>query len=269
MAQRSYPWETTGPTVTFATPEQVEVTYRVAGFGARILAALLDHLVIFALSGILGLGILLVLINGGEELAYYLVSIWVVISFLINAFYFIWAELRGDGRTWGKRLMQLRTVMISGHGLTFGASVIRNIARLVDNTPLLWLVPLFSRGQRRFGDLLAGTLVINERQLEAAAEPEHLPAVTYRHLAERSFVLPTDATRKLYPDDLNLLDHLFSRLRALEGESDRRGLCISVARKYVERLSLAEQADAVEESPQRFLEELFLYLRDRFEGDRF
>ena len=216
MSNATYPWERAGPTVTFATPEQVEVTYRVAGFGARILAASLDYLVILAINSAIGIGFLLLGMNlGTSDPFFYLLAVWLVISFLTNVLFFVWAELRGEGRTWGKRLMRLRTVMISGHGLTFGASVIRNLARVLDNLPVLWLVPLFSPGQRRLGDLVAGTLVINERQEEPGAEPDDLPAASYRELVDKSFLLPAEATRKLYPDDLNLLDHLFSRLRTL------------------------------------------------------
>jgi uncharacterized RDD family membrane protein YckC len=269
MANPTYPWEKAGPTVTFATPEQVEVTYRVAGFGARILAALLDHLVILAINSAIGIGFILLGMNLSNPDPSFLFAVWLVISFLTNVLFFVWAELFGEGRTWGKRLMHLRTVMISGHGLTFGGSVIRNLARVLDSLPVLWLVPLFSTGQRRLGDLVAGTLVINERHEQVGAEPGDLPAASYRELVDKSFLLPAEATRKLYPDDLNLLDHLFSRLRTLTEENAREALCRSVARKYIDRLALAEQAASVEGNPKRFLEELYLFLRDRFEGDRF
>jgi uncharacterized membrane protein SpoIIM required for sporulation len=67
------------------------------------------------------------------------------------------------GQTPGKRLMSLRVVSEQGTPPTWMMSVIRNAVRLVDNFPLGYTTGtsvLIATGDRRIGDVLAGTVVI-------------------------------------------------------------------------------------------------------------
>jgi uncharacterized RDD family membrane protein YckC len=272
--ERTYPWEEPGERVTFATPEQVEVSYRVASFGARIAAALIDQLVVALFSAAVYAGVVLYAAGQQQPLRIGDVAFAAVVAtlivFALQLFYFVWSEMRHGGRTVGKKVLRLRTVMLSGHGLTFGASLIRNLARLIDVVPILWLVPAVMRGQRRLGDLLAGTLVISETEAEGGRVPVEVPlAASYRELAERRFFFGVEVLARLYPDDLNLLEHLFARARDGAGAERRQELQREVALRYAARLDLADQLGLVEADPRRFLEELFLLLRDRYESRSF
>jgi uncharacterized RDD family membrane protein YckC len=61
----------------------------------------------------------------------------------------------------GKFLMSLRIVSLNAHDLTVGRIVVRNILRIVDFLPVLYLVGLItvaaSRSNQRIGDMAAGT----------------------------------------------------------------------------------------------------------------
>ena len=260
--------------VTFATPESIEVSFRAAAFGTRVAAALVDLLILWLVTFVFWMGLVILAMNGvifrwsDPDALGYVFAATLVLSFLLQTFYFAWLELRYEGQTFGKRRMRLRTVMIDGRGLTLGAALIRNLARIVDHTPIFWIVPLLTKGGRRAGDLLAGTLVIDVSEAERLLTATPL-APTYRELLENRFVLPAGCEQKLFQDDLNLLEHLFGRVERLPSLAKRRQLLEGVARKYVDRLGMADQTGHVEADPRRFLEELFLYLKSRFEAEAY
>jgi uncharacterized RDD family membrane protein YckC len=73
------------------------------------------------------------------------------------------------GRTVGKLALGLRTIGIDGRRPTFTAVLLRNVFRVIDVFPGLPLVLLilFSPLRQRLGDVVAGTVVIVDRQGES------------------------------------------------------------------------------------------------------
>jgi uncharacterized RDD family membrane protein YckC len=162
--------------LTLATPEGVSVDLELAGIGSRGLALLVDQLIQWAL--ILALGLLLALLGRGE----WAFAAIVVLGFLINLFYFVPFEVLDQGRSPGKRLARLRVVQIDGSPVTFLASVIRNLLRIVDALPTAYgvamITVLASKRLQRLGDMAAGTVVIHDRPRPAPAA-EVAPTVRY------------------------------------------------------------------------------------------
>jgi uncharacterized RDD family membrane protein YckC len=260
MSQRRYPWESDGETLVLETPEQTKIEYELAPFGSRIVAALLDRLIIIGV--ILGICGPLWFLGFGSG---FVVAAAIVIYFLVSMFYFVWAEVAGEGRTAGKRRVGLRTVAATGHGLSPGASLVRNLARVVDDLPPFWLVPMLAPGRQRIGDLLAGTFVISQATTQRRQKSwiDQL-APSYRDLPERRFPFSPTAAEKLFADDLNLLEYLDDNLRGLRRQR-RAALLAQIAEKYIERLDLVESREAVLAAPERFLQELALFLRLRLD----
>jgi len=68
------------------------------------------------------------------------------------------------GKTIGKALVNIRVTTENGSSLTLGSSLIRNILRLVDWLPALYLVGIVgmivSNHRKRLGDRVAGTTVV-------------------------------------------------------------------------------------------------------------
>jgi uncharacterized RDD family membrane protein YckC len=158
--------------VHFITPENIEVSYELAGIGSRFIAAFVD----FVIQLLLILVVLLIggLLSGGLDGALFRgeASLWVtafvtLASFAIIFGYPVAFELAGAGRTPGKRLVGLRVVRDGGMPVDPYASIIRNLVRIVDLLPPMYGIGLlsifFNNQYKRLGDIAAGTIVIKER----------------------------------------------------------------------------------------------------------
>lgn len=262
-----YPWDPAGDVIAFETPEQTRVEYRLAGFGARMLAAALDLLLAGLVTlGLVALAVPVILLGGGtgspEAVLFALVAgaaglllLWSLLSAR--------GELRDRGRTWGKRRLGLQVLSLAGRPPGVTEVLVRNLARCCDVLPLLWLVPTMGATRQRLGDLVAGTCVVVDRPLAALATPVEWPAPTWRELAERRFDLPAEAAQRLRPADLDLVEYVLRRVQT--GALRRRmALLGPIATRYARRLGLPpELAARAEQDPRRFLGELGLQLRDR------
>jgi uncharacterized RDD family membrane protein YckC len=147
--------------VTFATPEGVTLELVLAGLGSRFLARLLDTVIQLALIFALAIG---VGVSGSPGWAQ---AIGAVAMFLVIFAYDIILETLNNGRTIGKLAAGIRVVGRSGEPVRFLASAVRNIARIVDFLPALYLTGTISmiatQRSQRVGDLAAGTIVARER----------------------------------------------------------------------------------------------------------
>ncbi len=172
-------------TMRIATPEGVSLELSLAGLGSRFVALLADTF----LQGVaLALVIVGLVVTDADRFAF-----GAVVAVAIFALLFVYPmafELAAGGRTPGKRWSSLRVVCDDGSPLTFRSSALRNVLRLVDILPGLYLVGAIAifatRANQRLGDLAAGTLVVREPRSAAVvaqasrpvepAEPGELPA---------------------------------------------------------------------------------------------
>ncbi len=131
--------------------------------GRRVAAAVIDSLIILLLLVVVAK----VLGDEGETKR----SVWAETSgspravfFLLTLAYFLAAELVW-AQTIGKRVMKIRVVGLDGAKLTPVAAVIRNVVRIVDWLPGLYIVgaiALFTIGNKtaRLGDMAAKTKIV-------------------------------------------------------------------------------------------------------------
>jgi uncharacterized RDD family membrane protein YckC len=121
-------------------------------------------------------------------------AISVVLFFVFSLLYGIVLEWRWRGQTIGKRLFHLRVVDVHGLHLQLSQIVLRNLLRVVDILPALYLVGavtcLFTRNCQRLGDLAASTIVARELQdetpdLEQVASAKYNSLLAYPNLAAR------------------------------------------------------------------------------------
>jgi uncharacterized RDD family membrane protein YckC len=157
------------------TPEYVEFDFVLAGLYSRLLAWLIDLGIVIALSVILFFLITLPMF----AFPGFASALFVVVHFGVDWGYGVALETLWSGQTVGKRALGLRVIGESGVRIGFYQALLRNLARVVDRLPALYLVggtvALFSRSHQRLGDMLAGTLVIRERRLaipSGLARPE-------------------------------------------------------------------------------------------------
>jgi uncharacterized RDD family membrane protein YckC len=158
------------------TPEAVALEFRTANLGSRILAYLLD-MVIVALGILAGLLAVALIGQASDVVAPDWVALTIVLVLLPGWWlgYFIAFETLWRGRTPGKAALGLRVVTREGAPVRFRHAAIRALLGLVDFLVLggffAVVFILLTRDNQRLGDLVAGTLVLRERSALAAPAP--------------------------------------------------------------------------------------------------
>ena len=143
----------------------MDITLRVAGPGTRAYAFIIDwHIrLLVALAWVLA-GLLIGLIVGAAFKKTTFPFLFVLPALLIYFFYHPVLELLMRGRTPGKRMAGARIVTLEGATPGTGALLMRNLFRLIDSLPVLYLVGLvcciFTTQRVRIGDLAAGTVLV-------------------------------------------------------------------------------------------------------------
>lgn len=240
--------------VQFETPENITVTYRLAGPGTRFLAFFFDSLIIIcafiALAAVM-VGLAFAFPEQAEAIGPYVFGIVFAIGFgFANIAYYAVFEWVNHGHTVGKRLAKIRVVADEGFSLTLSGVVIRNIFRLVDTVPLLWFVPVVTRKMQRFGDMVGGTIVISDRRATGSALRD---ALALRRPEEAVYTFGGDALGRLTEVDVLALD-LFLERRGRLHPDHRSSVAAKLVRGITRRLDLIEPDGTIEH--ERFLEDL-------------
>src|SRR3954469_23078018 len=157
-------------TIDVETPELVVFSYTIAGVGSRALAAGIDSLICIATIVLIMIGLAVSSTRRGVGATPGVFDAWAAAVFVLAIFCVIWGyyvlfEGLADGQTPGKRLLRLRVVRDGGYSVTFGASAVRNLVRLLDAQPgIFYFVGIVSavvtKSGKRVGDLIAGTVVV-------------------------------------------------------------------------------------------------------------
>ncbi len=157
--------------------DNVSLDLPLAGAGSRLLAGLLDYLIVGALAllwitlCIMSAGALTTASRGAGLVA---IALAVLGLFAIEYGYFAGFEIGTGGLTPGKLALGLLVLSRQGTRPSWVALLARNLVRTVD---LLVGVPLmaFDPAARRLGDRLAGTLVVYHDSPEAEASLGRVP----------------------------------------------------------------------------------------------
>jgi uncharacterized RDD family membrane protein YckC len=159
-------------TITILTPENVEVTYELAGLASRIRAAALDSfLQLMALAVVWTIIGTVLSLPRTSTLQSWLIALGILLTFVILVGYFLVFETRLNGQTPGKQLTGTRVMKDAGFPIDLRAAVIRNLVRLIDLFPGIYAIGVtsafFSSEYKRLGDYAAGTVVVRERPRSA------------------------------------------------------------------------------------------------------
>ena len=166
--------------LSIETPEQIKISYSVAGIGSRFYAALID--------GALLLPILLVgyyvigraILDLDERLGNWLAAVAGIATFALQWGYYMVFEIAMNGQSPGKRALGLRVIKAQGYPISFSDSAIRNLVRIVDVLPFAYgiglLTMLLNKNWQRLGDLAAGTLVVKDEG-KASPHPVNAPSI--------------------------------------------------------------------------------------------
>jgi len=217
----------------------VAIEFPLAGIGSRFIAIVIDYLIFgaaFLVLGVLAAIILPALHFFGGVSATWAAGIFFLIVFLLQWGYFALFEAFDHGRTPGKRVAKIRVIHQSGRGINFVEALARNLVRFVDYLPGVYAVGVvtifISNRNQRLGDMVAGSLVVRDREVDAPHWDHnssrtltlHMPEVapsapsSYSQAAglwgqapHLRVVLPAPALAKLSASDLEVLEGFFAR----------------------------------------------------------
>jgi uncharacterized RDD family membrane protein YckC len=190
------------------TPERVPLHFALASIGNRFLACAIDHtfqvlvLILIFVSGLIIANVSsTTLENTLASAPKWVYAIMIILIFLTFSGYFAFFEWIWSGQTPGKRWMKLRVIREDGRPITFWEASVRNLIRTLDMMPApfysIGLISVFVNGRdQRVGDMVAGTVVVREREAEAPAFTEVFASPVSDPALRRSFK-PVDFTASL------------------------------------------------------------------------
>ena len=160
------------PAIDAPSSTGIDATIVLAGPGARTIAFILDWIIrsalaltYFLLAAWAILGNLEFDVAAADEILWRLAG--VLPATIIYFCYHLILEPLMAGRTPGKRMTGIRVLTLDGRAPALGPLVTRNVFRLVDSLPVLYIVGLlfvmFGRRHLRLGDIAAGTVLAVER----------------------------------------------------------------------------------------------------------
>ncbi len=144
------------------TAQNVNIVQNVAGVGDRILAYLIDSLIIAIY--IIIIAVSFSAISYGDDMFW----VFILAIGLPIFLYHLLFEMFWDGRSPGKAVFKLRVVMLDGSKPAFSNYLLRWLLRMIDislTSGALALVTILLNGKgQRLGDIAATTTVISEKK---------------------------------------------------------------------------------------------------------
>ena len=254
------------------TPERVPLHFALASIGNRFLACAIDHALqaIAIILMVIGFTLIANYSSFGEQVTAapkWVQAILIVVVFLIFSSYFAFFEWIWNGQTPGKRWLKLRVIREDGRPVTFWEAAVRNLVRTLDMMPApfysIGLISVFvSESDQRVGDMVAGTVVVREREAEAPAFAQVFASPVSDPALRRSFK-PVD-----FVAELDALTE--SEIQVVETFLRRRWDLVDMARQWMAwRVSLPllyklrPRYDLATFTYEGFLEELLHRYRAR------
>ncbi|BAZ43815.1 RDD family protein [Chondrocystis sp. NIES-4102] len=245
--------------ISLQTPESVELEFTLAGIGNRSFALIIDYL-------ILGFSIILVWIitifliwqlapqifTDGilNRTIQWIWAIQSLITFAIYMGYFVFFETIWQGQTPGKKWTKIRVIRDNGKPERLPQAILRALLRPVDDLIGVFLITL-SAQEKRIGDLVAGTIVIQNEQVfksanfEISSEAENLA----KQLKIESEI------DNLLPEDFATIRDFLQRRQNIILQHQHQ-----ISRKLAEQVKDIVQLEEVPEgySNSQFLEAIYL-----------
>ena len=193
---------------TIQTPEGLDLDLTLAGLGSRMIAAVVDAILIGLLVFMVVFGASQLALSdlGGGILFQAFVTILIT---LVVLGYLVGFEALNEGRTPGKRAVGIRVVSSEGDSIGFLAAFLRNLLRVIDFLPAVFIVGaasiLFTKTNQRIGDITANTIVIRER----------LPHVEKAEMDQVAYSGDRWDVTKVTSDDVNVIRRFATRRHSI------------------------------------------------------
>ncbi len=253
--------------IKLQTPESVELEFTLAGIGSRAYALLIDYIVwaliwlVFLIAwSFLSIQIADIIetwVGSSSGAQLWLFSIMLLIAFALNVGYFVFFETLWQGQTPGKRYVKIRAIRDDGTPVRLQQATLRALLRPVDDLLFLGVFfIIFGKREKRLGDWVAGTLVVEEeRAIVSANFPLSEEA---QSLADW---LQTEADlARLLPDDFAVIREYLQRREGMTPEA-KYELSRRLARQVKDIIALEALPQKV--SANVFLEAVYLAYQEQ------
>ena len=263
---------TSDETLVIETPERVPLHFALASIGNRFIACAIDHTIqVFTL---IVMVILFAIIADVADLGSrvsnapkWVIAMLIILVFVLMSGYFAFFEWLWHGQTPGKRWMKLRVIREDGRPISFFEAIVRNLLREFDIMPFpfysVGLISVFSTVRdQRVGDLVAGTVVVREREAEAPAFAEVFASPVSDPALRRSFkpVQFTADVNNLTEQEISVVESFLRRRWDLK-DYPRQWMAWRVAMPIL--FKLRPQYDLSTFTYEGFLEELLHRYREK------
>ncbi len=258
--------------VTYQTPESVELEFTLAGIGNRAWALLIDYHIL----GLLSVGFLVVWSYfsfqtveiwstwfRNTDIGLWLVAIALLVMFLIYTGYFVLFETLWRGQTPGKRLCKIRVIQDDGRPIGIQQATLRSLLRPFDDTLCLGgFLIMFSHREKRLGDLVAGTFVI---QTQTPTVTANFPVSEQADDLAKQLLQSEADFSQLLPDDFAVIREYLQRRKAMSSQAKEK-LSLELAQQAKSIIALEKLPQAV--TPDVFLEAVYLaYQQEKLKND--
>jgi uncharacterized RDD family membrane protein YckC len=177
--------------ISILTPQNIELEYDLASVGDRIVATIIDRLILIAYV------IILIVVAMQGDFSGNIMQLYIFIASLPAMFYTLLSEVFMNGQTIGKRVMKIKVISINGNQPSFSQYLMRWLFRIVD----LWMtgsivaiiMVAVNDKRQRLGDIVAGTTLIKTTPRTTINETLYVP------VAETNY-------KATYPEVINLKD---------------------------------------------------------------
>ena len=244
------------------TPESVELEFILAGVGNRTQALTIDYLLwsftLFILLVFWGLIATELPWFRSESARLWLTAIQILIIFGVYIGYFVLFETLWRGQTPGKKYVKIRVIRDDGRNVGIQQSILRALLRPIDDFLCVGLLLiLFTKQEKRLGDWVAGTILIQEGQTVTAQNID----VSAAAVDLSNWLVEKGQIAALTPDEFATIRKYLYRYPALTPAA-RTEVSDRLAQRLLERIELADRPPS--RDAHLIIEAVFLAYQHQF-----
>jgi uncharacterized RDD family membrane protein YckC len=133
--------------------------------GSRIVAGIVDYIIIAIVAGILSIFLIVpwTMMGPGMMGTFGAAGWFSGLMFLLWLIYFTYFE-GTSGQSIGKKFTHIKVIKEDGSRCDFGSALVRSILRIIDHLPFLYILGIIliaaTEKKQRLGDMLAKTIVV-------------------------------------------------------------------------------------------------------------
>lgn len=229
--------------IDIRTNQNVEITYKLGGLGNRVLAKVIDIVIMT------GFGLVTFFIVDSLGISGWIISFF----FLPLMLYSLLFETLNNGQTPGKNITKIKVVSMDGSPLSVAQVLIRWLLQPIDTWALSGLPGLISIGsgdtQQRLGDRSAGTIVVS---LKNDTELKQTAYVKVENNYEPKYLQASQLTTK----DIKILKSV------LHDRSDNRFKTITKAAQKIKKLLDIQTSQPSEDFLETIIKDYNYYQQD-------